>query len=114
MPSPSRSNFTSPIDSQASLSHCSTVRLSIRPRSIGQTSPMGRSVSTIPPEWMPRWRGAPISSSARASTGAGTSWAAGSSATTDDQPSICLDQASCWPLEKPSALAASRTAIRGR
>ena len=23
-------------------------------RSIGQTSPMGRSVSTMPPEWMPR------------------------------------------------------------
>ncbi len=109
--------MTSPIDSQASLSHCSTVRRSIRARSMGQTSPMGRSVSTMPPEWMPRWRGAPISSSASATTGAGTSWAAGSPmspATTDFQPSICLDQASCWPGEWPSALAASRTAIRGR
>ena len=86
-------------------------------RSIGQTSPIGRSVSTMPPEWMPRWRGAPSSSSASATTGAGTSWAAGSPwspATTDFQPSICLDQASCWPGEWPSALAASRTAIRGR
>ena len=109
--------MTRPIDSQASLSHCSTVRLSIRPRSIGQTSPMGRSVRTIPPEWMPRWRGAPISSSASATTAGGTSWAAGSPAspdTTDCHPSICLDQASCCPGEKPSALAASRTAIRGR
>ena len=75
MPRPSRSNFTSPIDSQASLSHCSTVRRSIRARSMGQTSPIGRSVSTMPPEWMPRCRGAPISWSARATTGAGTSWA---------------------------------------
>ena len=41
----------------------------------------------------------------------GSPW---SPATTDFQPSICLDQASCWPGEKPSALAASRTAIRGR
>ena len=71
IPSPSRSNFTSPMNSQASLSHCSTVRFSIRARSIGTTSPIGRSVSTIPPEWMPRWRGAPRSSLARSTTGSG-------------------------------------------
>ena len=92
MPRPSRSNLTSPIDSQASLSHCSTVRWSIRARSIGQTSPIGRSVSTIPPEWMPRWRGAPISCSASATTGAGTSWAPASpwSPATTDVPAVDL------------------------
>ena len=58
MPRPSRSNFTSPAAAQSSLSHCSTVRPCMRAHSTGHTSITGRSHSTMPPEWMPRWRGA--------------------------------------------------------
>ena len=54
IPSPSRSNFTSPIQAQSSLSHCSTVRPGIWAGSIGQMRPTGSRVSTIPAEWMPR------------------------------------------------------------
>ena len=54
MPSPSRSNFTRPTRAQSSLSHCSTVRFSIRAHSTGHTSTTGRSQMTMPPEWMPR------------------------------------------------------------
>ena len=61
MPSPSRSNFTSPAAAQSSLSHCTTVRPSIRAHSTGTTSATGRSQMTMPPEWMPRWRGKPRS-----------------------------------------------------
>ena len=57
MPSPSRSNFTSPAAAQSSLSHWSTDRSSMRAHSTGQNSTSGRSAITIPPEWMPRWRG---------------------------------------------------------
>ena len=64
IPSPSRSNFTSPIQAASSLSHWITVRFSMRACSIGTTSPTGRSVSTMPPEWMPRCRGAFSSSDA--------------------------------------------------
>ena len=76
MPRPRKSNLTRPIAAQLSLSHCSTVRASIRPRSIGHTSPTGRSVSTMPPEWMPRCRGALSSWLARSTTGSGISWSA--------------------------------------
>ena len=93
IPSPSRSNFTSPMNSHASLSHCSTVRFSIRARSIGTTSPIGRSVSTMPPEWMPRCRGAPRNWLASSTTGAGTPCSP--SAATWVQLVICFDQASC-------------------
>ncbi len=58
MPRPNRSNLTSPIHAASSLSHWMTVRSSIRACSMGTTSPTGRSVSTIPPEWIPRCRGA--------------------------------------------------------
>ena len=57
MPSPSRSNLTSPAAAQSSLSHCSTLRPGIRAHSTGQTSTTGRSQMTMPPEWMPRCRG---------------------------------------------------------
>ena len=50
MPRPRRSTLTRPIQAQSSLSHCSTVRFSLRACSIGTTSPTGRSVSTMPPE----------------------------------------------------------------
>ena len=49
MPSPSRSNFTRPIAAQSSLSHCRTLRSSIRAHSTGHTSTMGRSQITMPP-----------------------------------------------------------------
>ena len=113
MPSPSRSNLTSPAAAQSSLSHCTTVRSSIRAHSTGTTSDTGRSQMTMPPEWMPRWRGNPSSSSASSTTCAGmpAGMAAGSM---PDQRSICLLHASCWPGENPSALAMSRTADRGR
>ncbi len=74
MPRPSRSNLTRPTAAQSSLSHCRTVRFSMRPHSTGQTSATGRSHMTIPPEWMPRWRGKSSTSAARASTSAGMSW----------------------------------------
>ena len=47
MPSPSRSNFTKPIAAQSSLSHCSTLRFSIRAHSTGHTSAIGRSQITM-------------------------------------------------------------------
>ena len=96
MPSPSRSNFTSPIHAASSLSHWMTVRFSMRACSIGTTSPTGRSVSTMPPEWMPRWRGAFMSAPAYSSTRSGMSWAPG---TGPSHRSTCFDQASCWPGE---------------
>ena len=63
---------------QSSLSHWSTVRIGSSPRSVfdfdvepvrrahstGHTSTMGRSQITMPPEWMPRCRGACSSSAA--------------------------------------------------
>jgi hypothetical protein len=76
-----------------------------RPHSTGHTSTMGRSQMTMPPEWMPRCRGARSTSRASASTGSGMSCPVGprpSSAAVDatvDHMSICFDQASCWPGE---------------
>ncbi len=116
MPSPSRSNFTSPIHAASSLSHWMTVRFSMRACSIGTTSPTGRSVSTMPPEWMPRCRGAFSSSVAYCSTRSGMSCisAAASASGSGPQCSTCFDQASCCPGECPSAFAMSRTAFFGR
>ena len=71
MPSPSRSNFTSPASAQSSLSHCSTVRPGMVAHSTGQTSMTGRSHSTMPPEWMPRCRGRRSIRSATSSDGVG-------------------------------------------
>ena len=65
MPSPSRSNFTRPAAAESSLSHWSTDRPSMRAHSIGQNSSSGRSAITMPPEWMPRWRGKSITSAAQ-------------------------------------------------
>ena len=97
MPRPSRSNFTSPTAAQSSLSHCSTVRSSMRAHSTGHTSITGRSQMTMPPEWMPRWRGKSSTCSARASTVAGMSWSGrpsappwASVAATRPQASTCL------------------------
>ena len=64
MPRPSRSNFTRPTAAQSSLSHWSTVRSFMRAHSTGHTSMTGRSQITMPPEWMPRWRGKSSTSSA--------------------------------------------------
>ncbi len=71
MPRPSRSNFTRPAAAQSSLSHWSTERPSMRAHSIGQNSSSGRSAITMPPEWMPRWRGKSITSAASASASGG-------------------------------------------
>ena len=86
MPRPSRSNFTRPAAAQSSLSHWRTdadggrrtgpsppSRPVKRPHSTGHTSTTGRSHSTMPPEWMPRWRGKCSTSAARSSTSSG-SW----------------------------------------
>ena len=113
MPSPSRSNLTSPAYAQSSLSHWTTVRPSIRAHSTGTTSDTGRSQITMPPEWMPRCRGKPSSSSASSTTCGGIPSGSGLSAS-PAQRSIRLLHASCWPGEKPSAFAMSRTAERGR
>ena len=64
--------MTSPAAAQSSLSHCSTERSSIRPHSTGHTSITGRSQMTIPPEWMPRCRGASSTCSARSITARGS------------------------------------------
>ena len=71
MPRPSRSNFTSPAAAQSSLSHWSTERPSMRAHSIGQNSTSGRSAITMPPEWMPRWRGKSITALASSSASGG-------------------------------------------
>ena len=113
MPSPSRSNFTKPIAAQSSLSHCSTLRFSIRAHSTGHTSAIGRSQITMPPEWMPMCRGRLLICSARSITGSGMSSTSGESASPFHRL-ICLLQASCWPCENPSARAMSRTALRPR
>ena len=63
--------MTRPIAAHESLSHCSTVRFSIRAGSTGHTCDTGSSVSTIPPEWMPRCRGAFINWFASSTTWAG-------------------------------------------
>src|SRR6266545_843980 len=108
MPSPSRSNLTSPTEAQSSLSHCRTVRFGMRAHSTGHTSITGRSQITMPPEWMPRCRGNCCRWLANVMTSGGISsystWAK------EPQRSICLLQASCCPGECPSALAMSRTA----
>ncbi|SLI35827.1 Uncharacterised protein [Mycobacteroides abscessus subsp. abscessus] len=102
------SNFTSPTAAQSSLSHCRTLRPAMRAHSTGHTSAMGRSQITMPPEWMPMCRGRPSRSAARRNTCSGMSVPV--SAPTPVQRLTCLLQASCWPGENPSALAASRTA----
>ena len=94
----------------------------MRAHSIGHTSTTGRSQITMPPEWMPRCRGRSSSSAGQvehrrsgmlAWSGRDAALVAAGSGT-PLQRSICLDQASCWPGEKPSALAMSRTAERAR
>ena len=87
----------------------------MRAHSTGHTSTMGRSQMTMPPEWMPRWRGKCSTSWASSSTAAGMPVSGlAAVALTEPQASICLDQASCWPGAAPSALAMSRTADRAR
>ena len=88
IPSPSRSNFTSPAAAQSSLSHWSTERFSIRAHSIGQHSTSGRSAITIPPEWMPRWRGKSCTCSASSSTSSGTGGASSLSRKSSNAPSL--------------------------
>ena len=123
MPRPSRSNFTSPMAAQSSLSHCSTLRPGMRPHSTGHTSTTGRSHSTMPAEWMPRWRGRSSTSAASSATSGGTPppWASETSSTAaaDEMPRPCpasmpADQASTCSCVKPNALPTSRTAERGR
>ena len=63
--------MTRPAAAQSSLSHCSTERSAILPHSTGHTSITGRSQITIPPEWMPRWRGASSTWAARSRTSSG-------------------------------------------
>ena len=93
--------------------------------STGQYSTRGRSAMTIPPEWIPRWRGKPCTWRARSSTSGGMpgpssalgrvrSPPASASASRSVQPSTDLATASAWPGESPQALAISRSAERGR
>ena len=94
MPSPSRSNFTKPMAAQSSLSHCRTLRFSMRAHSTGHTSAIGRSQITMPPEWMPICRGRFRIWVARSITCGGMSWMSGESAD-PFQWLICLLHASC-------------------
>ena len=115
MPRPSRSNFTSPMEAQSSLSHCSTLRFCMRPHSTGHTSMIGLSQMTMPPEWMPRCRGMFSTSAAISSTRPGMSWSSFAAVTaTVPHASTCLLQESCFFGEWPSARAMSRTAERDR
>ena len=99
IPRPSRSNFTSPTAAQSSLSHCSTVRSSMRAHSTGHTSMTGRSQITMPPEWMPRWRGSVLELGGQLEHRLGDVVARRGRAVVATAPhaSTCLDQASCWP-----------------
>ena len=55
---------------------------------------VGVDLATIPPEWMPRWRGTSSTRRARASTSGGMSWSPWASVVaTDPQASSCLAQA---------------------
>ena len=70
----------------------------MRPHSTGHTSMTGRSQMTIPPEWMPRWRGASSTCRARSITGCGIPCSGVFAVdVTVPHPSTRLDQASCWP-----------------
>ena len=93
----------------------------MRAHSTGQNSTSGRSAITIPPEWMPRWRGKSmhllgeverelrdrrrVRRCSRASSNA---------AVTRPHRSIHLVSASACPGERPAAFAISRSAERGR
>ena len=61
MPRPSKSILISPRSARSSLSHCTIVRSRIVAHSTGATRTSGSRVSTMPPEWMPMWRGKPSS-----------------------------------------------------
>ena len=107
--------MTSPAAAQSSLSHCRTLRFSMRAHSTGHTSTTGRSQMTMPPEWIPRWRGKCSISLASSITWPGMVMSGMAAVVlTEPQASTCLAQASCWPGAAPSALAMSRTAERAR
>ena len=55
----SRSIFTRPSCSTSSLSYWVTTRSGMVARSIGTRSMSGVRVTSMPPTWMPRWRGKP-------------------------------------------------------
>ena len=59
IPSPSRSSLISFIVSTSRLSYWTTTRSFIVARSIGAMSMSGAAVTSIPPEWIERWRGKP-------------------------------------------------------
>ena len=106
---------------QSSLSHWSTVRPGMRPHSTGQTSTTGRSQSTMPAEWMPRWRGRSSTSAASSATRGGSPSpgldrhdGGGQGLPRPCPASTPADQASTCSSEKPKALPTSRTAERGR
>ncbi len=66
---------------------------------------------TIPPEWIPRCRGASSTCRARSTTGWGIPCSGVFAVdVTVPHPSTRFDHASCWPGAWPSALAMSRTA----
>ena len=93
--------MTSPTAAQSSLSHCRTLRSFMVAHSTGQTSTTGRSQITMPPEWMPRWRGKRWTWRASSMTWEGMSCS--TVASTGPQASTCLDQASSWPGAYPRA-----------
>ncbi len=70
MPSASTSTLRMPSASMSSLSHSMKVRSAMAPLPIGTVSVSGRSVRTKPPTCWDRWRGKPISCSARLRHGA--------------------------------------------
>ena len=59
MPRPSRSSLISLIVSTSRLSYWTTTRSGIVARSSGAMSMSGAAVTSMPPEWMERWRGKP-------------------------------------------------------
>ncbi len=59
MPSPSRSSLISFIVSTSRLSYWTTTRSGIVARSMGAMSMSGAAVTSMPPEWIERWRGKP-------------------------------------------------------
>ena len=73
IPRPSRSSLISFIVSTSRLSYWTTTRSFIVARSTGAMSMSGAAVTSMPPEWMERWRGKPSmrahSSSQRSQSG---------------------------------------------
>ena len=114
MPSPSRSNFTSPIQAQSSLSHWmhrAVLHAGVLDRHDLADGPVGEHHAAGVDAEVPREAFSSCVGELDDLVGDVVVVPVESIA---PQRSTCFDQASCWPGECPSAFAMSRTAFFGR